>query len=201
MKSIHALVALILAGALTAPAAAGEKCSIALETAGRHAWTLEIAESRITGDKTSLEKDAGVVFGFLFGKPTRIRLQDDRLTGNLAGERITLHVERAGDQTVLRGPIGGLQSNARASADRLLLNARNLSITLKTTDPAESEKTTMADESGFVVMTFQGCDPAILGRRPELLLVVNWMIHNTDQELPIGPDPVPHDAAKQARGK
>jgi len=171
-------------------AEAGQTCKLRLTTAGRHAWTITASDGKISGDKTKLTVEDGIIYGFLFAKQTRLRLEPDRISGRLAGLQADLHVETGADHLLLRGPVGGVRTLVKLNAEAIDLTAQDLEVALdrKPARPGEPDgPVDYVDSTGMVRLTLSGCEPADLLDRPGLLAVVNWLVHNTDQILPIAP--------------
>ena len=183
---VHCLTFLVLVLPV-GPAAAEGVCELRLTSADRPAWTLTAGAGFIRGDKTRLKIEADTLYGFLFNEQTRLRLEPDRITGRLAGEPIDLHVERSAEQLLLRGPMGGRRSLVRATPEVLEWTAQDLQVTLRREAGAPGEPVMYSDPTRSVRLRLSGCAPAELLRRPGLMAVVNWLVHNTDQILPIAP--------------
>ena len=98
------LFAVVLLMSLTVPARATEfKCTVGLHLAGKEIWTLKIGPKRMEGDNNVLTRDKQVVYGFIDGKPARLRFKENRLSGRLTGTMAVLHIEQGEGHTKLSG--------------------------------------------------------------------------------------------------
>lgn len=187
MRAMIFLFGVAALGLCMAPAYAGDVCTLRLSSAGRHAWTIEAGAGAISGDKTKLTVGADTIYGFLFSEQTRLKVEPDRITGRLAGKRADLHVERSADHLLLRGQVGGVRTVARLSAGVFELNAQELVVKLVRRPAPPDAAALFTDDTGTIELRLTGCVPADLLQRPGLLAVVNWLVHNPDQILPIAP--------------
>ncbi len=162
-------------------------CQLRLDTADRHAWTIRAGDDSIRGDKTKLTLEDDTLYGFLFSEQTRLKLGPDRITGRLAGKRTDLHVERSAEHLLLRGQVGGVRTVASLSAGVFELVAQELQVKLTRRPGGDDAEALYTDDSGTIELRLTGCAPAALIQRPGLLAVVNWLVHNPDQVLPIAP--------------
>jgi hypothetical protein len=182
------------AGPGARPAAAADEaaaCKIAFGAGGRPAWELSVSEDAVRGDRTTLSLDGGVLHGFTHGRQTRLKIEPERVHGTLAGQRCDLHREGDGQRLLLRGRLGDQRFEARVSEKGLKLEARRLVVALDVVEDDAAGPLRLRDDSGQLALRLSGCDLGLLARRPGLLAVVDWLVHEPDQPLPVGPSPPP----------
>jgi hypothetical protein len=165
-------------------------CQFELTSAGRRAWSMRIGPDRIQGDKTRLTLDGEALYGTLFTHATRLRIEPARIRGQLAGQDASLHLERGPAHSLVRGHLDKQRFLARIDASGLELLAGGLLVDLSLVPATAQEDLRWADPEGQVVLTARDCDPGLLLRRVEVLVVLGWLVHHPDQPLPIGPEPV-----------
>ncbi len=166
-------------------------CEIAFGAGGRPAWELAVTATAIRGDRTTLSLEDGVLHGFTHGRQTRLKIEPQRVHGTLAGQRCDLHREGDGQRLLLRGQLGDQRFEARVDEKGLKLEARRLVIALQVIEDDRDGPLRLRDDSGQLALRLSGCDLALLARRPGLLAVIDWLVHEPDQPLPVGPSPAP----------
>jgi len=169
---------LILAGVPSGSARAGEqRCNISLEVINKPAWTLQVGQDAIRGDRNVLNREDNLVFGFIAGQPARFKITEDRMTGRLTGSMVVLQLDRGKAFTKLTGMLDRDRLVAEASDEGIQL--RDLSIRLELKPLVSSSPDapcTLATKNGTLKLVFDGCDSSIAHLRPELLLMLHRLV-------------------------
>ena len=162
-----------LAVAQTIDAKKEMKCSATFLILEKEIWTLTIEDDRIAGSNSVVNLEDNVLFGFVEGKAVRLKIEEDRIDGSIGGKSAMLALERGAEFTTIRGPLGKSHLVAIASEEHFELSGSLLTMKLNLMDKSTR---VMMNEQGDVKLVFEGCNPAIVAGRPELVVIMQQLL-------------------------
>ena len=176
MNKRMSLVALLICMLGASLEASAEECEITLQIAGKQIWTLKVGPKRIFGNNNVLNREGDVAFGFVDGKPTRLKIYKDWINGSLCGKSAVFHYSRDVKHIEVSGLAGRESSSAEVTPDLIIFRDRMLTLELtRITSPSPLRKV-FVDQTGFIRLSIAACSWSTITSRPELILLMNRAI-------------------------
>jgi hypothetical protein len=160
-------------GALPLWAQEEKVCQVSLEIFGKEIWTLKVEPDRIAGSDNVLKRDGNIIYGYVIGKSTRLKIDPGQVVGKFIDETTLLNWVQKNGLLEIRGVVGKDNLVVEMTPERLLLSDKALTLTLipKANNPARWQ-----DKKGHVQLLFESCDMSVLTKRLELALLLHRAI-------------------------
>jgi hypothetical protein len=137
-----------------------------------------IKPDRILGADYNLHVEDLVVYGFISGQPTRIKLKDKHISGSAAGRELMLNVKKTDTATEVSGLVGGVRVSAEVSEHRVRVNAVRGALYLSRDRGNHlSGQLGLSTDIATAHLTTYGCELSEIRKRPDLIVVLFmwWM--------------------------
>ena len=161
--------------------AAGEagRCEISLNIGWYDRQDVSIKPGRIVGPDFNLHIEDTIIYGFIRGKTTRIKVGKDSVSGTAAGFDLMLHINKSDFKTEVRGLVGTQRVVATVSDEKVSVSsvASSLAVSKEKAGYYRGHVGRGGAEIQFADMTLSGCDLSVLRDRPGLIvaLFMAWL--------------------------
>jgi len=155
-------------------------CQIRLQLGLSVSQNISIKSDRITGADYNLHLEDEIIYGFISGQPTRMKLKDNHISGSAAGRDLMLHVKKTGTECEVSGLVGGSRVSAKVSEHRVTVNAMRGALYLSRDRGNHlSGQLGLSSNIAPAHMTTYGCELSMIRDRPELIVTLfMWWLGN-----------------------
>ncbi len=149
--------------------------SVTLQIMDKTIWTLTVTPDGLKGNGINLQNQDGVIFGYIREKQVRYRLTKEGDEEKLDEGQSKLQMTRKENGIQLEGTSAGQRLQAHWGDAGLVLANPRISLTFKQAKSSVAQ-TILIDTKGQVKLVFANCDPSLLKKRPELLLLLAKLV-------------------------
>jgi hypothetical protein len=149
------------------------ECRIRLQFGLVVTQNVTVKPDRIVGADYNLHVEDQIVYGFISGQPTRMKLKDKHISGSAAGRELMLNVKNTETTTEVSGLVGGVRVSAVVSEHRVRVNAMRGALYL-TRDRGNhlSGQMGLSSDIAPAHLTTYGCELSEIRKRPDLIVVL-----------------------------
>jgi len=149
-------------------------CRFSLSIPPDYRWDLTVSEQRIEGGGVNLQRSAsGVLYGFIWEQPTRLRVARDRIYGRIGHSHVDYDVTRGGGRVRVREHSG--LSAAEQSEGALVVNGPAMALKVVRDRAGELKGAAKVLDNDYPAeLSFERCDSGVLRDYPEMLMVLSF---------------------------
>jgi len=155
------------------------RCDMSLNIGWFARQDVSVKPGRVVGPDFNLHIEDDVIYGFIRGKTTRLKVKKDSVSGSAAGFDLMLHINKSELETEVRGLVGVQRVVAKVSDEKVSVSsaASSLAVSRVKGGHFRGHVGRGGSDIQFAEMTLSGCDLSFLKDRPGLIvaLFMAWL--------------------------